>query len=324
MRNSKIISVAPMMDWTDSHCRYFMRLLNPNILLYSEMITAEALLYGNAKKYLHFNNEEHPIALQLGGSDPCKLKQSAILAEDEGYDEVNLNIGCPSERVQKGSFGACLMAEPNLVADCVDGMTNAVEIPISVKTRIGIDNNDSYEFLSNFIKTVSEAKCSKFIIHARKAILSGLSPKDNRSIPPLNYERVFQIKSDFEHLSIILNGGIKTIDDCKDNLKKLDGVMIGRHAYHNPWFLHELKSLNESTKDDQINRDDIIERMYPYIQDQLNKGTQLNHITRHMLGLYKNEPGARSWRRYLSTHAHHSDAGIEVLQNALKILPKVA
>ena len=324
MKNSKIISIAPMMDWTDSHCRYFMRLLNPDILLYSEMITAEALLHGSAKKYLHFNNKEHPVALQLGGSNPYKLKQSAILAEQEGYDEINLNIGCPSERVQKGSFGACLMEDPNLVADCVDAMINAVDIPISVKTRIGIDDYDSYEFLYNFIKIVSETGCSKFIIHARKAILSGLSPKENRSIPPLNYDRVYRIKSDFKHLHITLNGGIKNLDDCKKNLNILDGVMIGRHAYHQPWFLHELKLLDESAKYDQLKREDVIELMYPYIQDQLNQGNHLKHITRHMLGLYKNQPGARSWRRYLSTHAHNSDAGIEVLQNALKILPKAA
>ena len=320
MISTKIISVAPMMDWTDTHCRYFLRLLNQDIFLYTEMITAEALLFGDKNNHLKFNEEEHPIALQLGGSDPNKMRQAAKMAADFGYDEINLNIGCPSDRVQQGSFGACLMAKPDLVAECVSSIIDSVDIPVTVKTRIGIDDLDSYDFLRHFVDRVVESGCNRFIIHARKAILSGLSPKENRTIPPLNYERVYRLKSDYKHLHISLNGGINNLNDCKDHLALLDGVMIGRFAYHQPWFLHELKDLSSSCQKDHFSREDIVDKMCFYIESQMKLGVKLNHITRHMLGLYSGQPGARAWRRYLSTHAHLEGAGIEVLQNAKKKL----
>jgi len=324
MQFNKIFSVAPMMDWTDSHCRYFMRLLNPNILLYTEMITANALLFGNKSKYLQYNYEEHPIALQLGGSDPSMMKQAAMMGKDYGYDEINLNIGCPSDRVKQGSFGACLMAKPKLVAECTNAIIEAVDIPVTIKTRIGIDDLDSYDFLCNFIETVAASGCTRFIIHARKAILSGLSPKENRSIPELNYDRVYRLKSDYENLHITINGGINSVKACEEHLALLDGVMIGRHAYHQPWFLHELGQLNVSHKKKMTTREDIIEKMYSYIESQMKIGVKLKHITRHMLGLFAGQPGARAWRKHLSTHAHLEGAGIEVLQNARKKLSQAA
>lgn len=320
MISTKIFSVAPMMDWTDTHCRYFMRLLNSNILLYTEMITADALLFGDKSKHLKYNDEEHPIALQLGGSDPEKLKQAAIIAAACGYDEINLNIGCPSDRVQQGSFGACLMAKPELVSECISAIIDSVDIPVTIKTRIGIDDLDSYDFLRHFIDNVVESGCNRFIIHARKAILSGLSPKENRTIPPLNYERVYRLKSDYEHLHISVNGGINSLDDCKKHLALLDGVMIGRFAYHQPWFLYELRALTNSCQKEPLTREDIVDKMCIYIESQIKLGVKLNHITRHMLGLYSGQPGARAWRRYLSTHAHIEGAGIEVLQDAKKKL----
>ena len=324
MQFNKIFSVAPMMDWTDSHCRYFMRLLNPNILLYTEMITANALLFVNKSKYLQYNYEEHPIALQLGGSDPSMMKQAAMMGKDYGYDEINLNIGCPSDRVKQGSFGACLMAKPKLVAECTNAIIEAVDIPVTIKTRIGIDDLDSYDFLCNFIETVAASGCTRFIIHARKAILSGLSPKENRSIPELNYDRVYRLKSDYKNLHITINGGINSVKACEEHLALLDGVMIGRHAYHQPWFLHELGQLNVSHKKKMTTREDIIEKMYSYIESQMKIGVKLKHITRHMLGLFAGQPGARAWRKHLSTHAHLEGAGIEVLQNARKKLSQAA
>jgi len=313
-----------MMDWTDAHCRYFMRLLNPNIRLYTEMIVADALIYGKAKHLLRFHSAEHPVVLQLGGNDPKKLKDAAIMGANEGYDEINLNVGCPSNRVQSGSFGACLMAQPHLVADCVGSIMSSVKVPVSVKTRIGIDDFDCYDFLCNFIETVSAAGCDTFIIHARTAILSGLSPKENRSIPPLNYERVYQLKADYEYLRIVINGGINNLTDCQSHLKVLDGIMIGRHAYHHPWFLSEIRGLFSNSQQTTVSREELIESMFPYIESQLRLGVKLKTITRHMLGLFACQPGAKAWRRYLSMHAYKKNAGIEVLQEAVRKIPKAA
>ena len=314
-----------MMDWTDRHCRYFMRLLSPGVHLYTEMLTAAALCHGDAAALLKFDQREHPVALQLGGSDVSMMARAAKLGADAGYDEININIGCPSDRVQSGAFGACLMAKSQLVADCVAAAKEAVGIPVTVKTRIGIDDQDSFAFLRDFIATVSDAGCGTFIVHARKAILSGLSPKDNRRIPPLNYARVYAVKKTFPELHIVLNGGVTTVEQCIDHLKIVDGVMIGREAYQHPWFLHELEQA--IIADDPIGplaREQLIEDMYPYIEEQLRSGVPLNCITRHLFGLFAGQPGARAWRRYLSEHAHQPGAGIEVLQRALGQLPQVA
>ena len=319
------ISVAAMMDWTDRHCRYFMRLLSPGVFLYTEMVTAAALCHGDAAALLQFDPSEHPLALQLGGSDPATMARSAKMAADAGYDEININIGCPSDRVQSGAFGACLMANPQIVADCVAAAREAVKIPVTVKTRIGIDDHDSFEFLQDFIATVAAAGCELFIVHARKAILSGLSPKDNRRVPPLNYGRVHAIKKAFPDLTIILNGGITTIAQGRQQLAMVDGVMIGRQAYQQPWFLFELaRSMQANDVARKSGREQVIERMYPYIEQQLSSGVPLKSITRHLFGLFAGQPGARAWRRYLSEHAHRSGAGIEVLKRALEQLPRAA
>lgn len=319
------ISVAPMMDWTDRHCRYFMRLLSPGVQLYTEMVTTAALCHGDAATLLQFDPSEHPLALQLGGSDPATMARAAKMGADAGYDEININIGCPSDRVQSGAFGACLMAKPKLVGDCVAAARDAVDIPVTVKTRIGIDDHDSFEFLQDFVATVAAAGCELFVVHARKAILSGLSPKDNRRIPPLNYDRVYEIKRAFPDLTIVLNGGITTIEQCRQQLEMVDGVMIGRKAYQQPWFLFELEQAMRA-KDTvrQVEREQIIEQMYPYIEKQLRADVPLKRITRHLFGLFAGQAGARAWRRYLSEHAHQSGAGIEVLQRALAQLPRAA
>jgi tRNA-dihydrouridine synthase A len=315
--NSHRFCIAPMMDWTDKHCRYFHRLLTKQALLYTEMVTAGALIHGDSRRYLSFNPEEHPVALQLGGSDPHELATCAKMAEDAGYDEVNLNIGCPSERVQNGRFGACLMLEPELVAECVSEMSAKVAIPVTVKTRIGVDNNDSYAALVNFIQLLAQAGCHTFIIHARKAWLSGLSPKQNRDIPPLRYDVVVQLKNDCPDLNIIINGGITGLDDAKTFLTQVDGVMLGREAYHNPYLLAYVDSELFGEKVDIANRIDIVERLLPYIDTQLNKGHRLNNISRHILGLFNGLPGARSWRRHLSENAAKPDASTRILREAL-------
>ena len=314
----KYISVAPMMDWTDRHCRYFMRLLNPDIRLFTEMIVVEALLHGDHRKLLNYDQSEHPVALQLGGNDPEKMKKAATIGVKAGFDEININVGCPSDRVKSGSFGACLMAKPKLIGNCIQSIMSAVDSPVSVKTRIGIDDLDNYEFLQNFVGIVSESGCTTFIIHARKAILTGLSPKKNLSIPPLNYDRVYQLKSEFNHLNIILNGGLNSIKDCLEHLTVLDGIMIGRHAYRNPWFLKEIYNAILNNQTLEMSRQDVVERMYPYIESQLSKGVKLNHITRHMLGLFSSQPRAKLWRSYISEHSKREKAGIEVLENAFK------
>lgn len=317
MSHTHLISVAPMMDCTDRHDRYFLRLLAPNILLYSEMITASALHHGDANYLLQFNREEHPIALQLGGSDTALLTQAARLGEEAGYDEINLNVGCPSARVKSGQFGACLMMQPDLVARCVQAMRKAVSLPVTVKCRIGVDDHDSYEALTQFIRLVSNAGCDTFIIHARKAWLSGLSPKENRHIPPLQYEVVYQLKRDFPHLTIIINGGIKSVDEIKAHLVHVDGVMIGREAYANPYFLTELQQTFYPATS-VISRHESVQKMIPYIHEQLKHGVRLSAISRHMLGLYQGLPGARQWRRYLSQHAHLPGADAAVVEEAAK------
>jgi len=322
---NKKIYIAPMMDWTDRHCRYFMRVLSPHARLYTEMVTATALQFGDTARLLRFDSSEHPVALQVGGSDPQMMAHAARVGEEAGFDEININVGCPSDRVQSGQFGACLMASPERVAQCVETMRSVCEIPITIKTRIGIDNDDSYEFLRNFIAVNVDAGCTTYIVHARKAILSGLSPKENRSVPPLNYPRVYRLKKEFPALRIILNGGVTSIDDCHQHLQHVDGVMIGRQAYHQPWFLTELEQeFCGSSAAAVMTREDVVRQMLPYIEQELGDGAQLKHITRHLLGLFAGQPGARAWRRYLSEHAHLPGAGIEVLQFALAKLPKAA
>ena len=291
------ISVAPMMDWTTKDYRYFARLFNPNVVLYTEMVTTGALLHGDAKRHLDYHQQEHPLVLQLGGSDPQELAQCTKMAEDWGYDEVNLNVGCPSDRVQNGKIGACLMAEPELVADCISTMQNAVKIPVHVKHRIGIDDMDSYEEMLHFVDTVAKTGCTHFVVHARIAILKGLSPKENREVPPLRYEDVYRLKQDRPHLTIEINGGIKTYAETIEHLKHVDGVMIGREAYHNPYLLAELGQLWDL---EAPNRFEIMQQMLPYIEKRLASGAPMSIISRHILGLFQNLPGARKWRQALS------------------------
>lgn len=309
--------VAPMMDWTDRHCRYFHRLISRHALLYTEMVTTGALIHGDHHRFLQFNNEEHPLAFQLGGSNSRELALCAKMIEDYGYDEVNLNVGCPSDRVQNGRFGACLMLEPELVADCVAAMCAAVSIPVTVKSRIGVDDKDSYEELALFVEKVANAGCKRFIVHARKALLTGLSPKQNREVPPLNYGRVRQLKTDFPQLEIIINGGIASLDQAETLLQELDGVMIGREAYQNPYFLAEVDKRIFNAAGPPRSRHEIMDLLLQYIQEQLHNGVRLNSVIRHVLGLFHGEPGARAWRRHLSENATGLNAGIKVVQDAL-------
>lgn len=302
------LSVAPMMDWTDRHCRVFHRQITRHTWLYTEMVTTGALLYGDVARHLDFSAEEHPVALQLGGSEPADLAKSAKLGEQWGYDEINLNCGCPSERVQKGAFGACLMAEPQLVADCVKAMRDAVAIDVTVKHRIGIDEVQSYDFVRDFVGTIADAGCATFIVHARNAILKGLSPKENREIPPLKADYAYQLKRDFPHLEIIINGGIKTLDEIDAHLRHVDGVMLGREAYHNPYLMASFDARYYEDGAASKSRLEVLQAMLPYIRAQLARrdsahaggGPRLNSITRHMLGLMAGMPGARGFRQTLS------------------------
>lgn len=312
-------SVAPMLDWTTRHCRYFHRQFSRHALLYTEMITTGAIIHAKYD-HLEFSLTENPVALQLGGSDPIQLAQCAKMAEMRGYHEINLNVGCPSDRVQNGMFGACLMAKADLVAHCVKAMQAVVNIPITVKTRIGIDEFDSYEFLCDFVQKIHEAGCQEFIIHARKAWLSGLSPKENREIPPLNYERVYQLKRDFPHLLISINGGIKTIDEMQQHLKYVDGVMVGREAYQNPSLLGYIDQALFDPTSPIISAKEAVEKMFPYIETQLSQGAYLNHIVRHMLGAFQHCKGARQWRRHLSENAHKTGADLKVVEVALSFV----
>ncbi|WBY01769.1 tRNA dihydrouridine(20/20a) synthase DusA [Ramlibacter tataouinensis] len=297
------LCVAPMMDWTDRHCRYFHRLLSRHALLYTEMVTAGALLHGDVPRHLDFLPEEHPVALQLGGSEPAELAQCARLGQQWGYDEINLNCGCPSERVQRGAFGACLMAEPALVADCVKAMVDAVAVPVTVKHRIGIDQEERYGFVRDFVGTVAEAGCRVFIVHARNAWLKGLSPKENREVPPLRYEVVHRLKREFPHLQIVVNGGIAESGQVHEQLAQLDGVMVGREAYHNPWWLASWEHDFFGAEPLARSRDDVEAAMADYMARQAREhGTPWSAIARHMLGLRNGLPGARRWRQVWSDH----------------------
>jgi tRNA-dihydrouridine synthase A len=292
-----------MMDWTDRHCRFFHRLLSTQALLYTEMVTTGALLHGNIPRHLQFNPQEHPVALQLGGSDATELAQCARLGQEWGYDEINLNCGCPSERVQRGSFGACLMAEPQLVADCVKAMVDAVTVPVTVKHRIGIDQGEDYGFVRDFVGAVSEAGCRVFAVHARNAWLRGLSPKENREVPPLRYATVHRLKSDFPHLVFSINGGITTGGQVRDQLAQLDGVMVGREAYHNPWWLASWDVDFYGAPDRGLTRETVEAQMADYmVREAQAHGTPWSVVARHMLGLRNGLPGARRWRQVWSDH----------------------
>jgi tRNA-dihydrouridine synthase A len=315
MRIDRRFCIAPMLDWTDRHCRYLLRLMFSRALLYTEMVTAAAVIHGNRDRLLAFSEFERPVALQLGGSDAAAMAFAAEQGQRYGYDEININVGCPSDRVQSGMFGACLMKSPQIVAASVSAMRSAVDIPVTVKTRIGVDEHDDYDFLKRFVETVAAAGCQTFIIHARKAWLRGLSPKENREIPPLQYERVYRLKEDFPDLEIILNGGISSADDVIGHLRKVDGVMIGRCAYQEPYALADVPRLLFDAL--LPSRDEVVYRYIEYIERQLELGVYLKHMTRHMLGLYQGLPGAKAWRRYLSEHACRAGAGIDVVRTAL-------
>lgn len=315
---NRLISVAPMMKCTDRHDRYFLRLIAPHILLYTEMITTGALLHGDYQRLLAFDPLEHPVALQLGGSNPDELARCARMGEEAGYDEINLNVGCPSDRVKSGRFGACLMLDPPLVADCIAAMQSVVRVPVTVKCRIGVDYQDSYEDLTRFVQLISQAGCQVFIIHARKAWLNGLSPRQNREVPPLCYDVVHQVKQDFPHLTIVINGGIKTVIDIKEQLQVVDGIMIGREAYSNPYWLADIEKNFFPTETTLLKRQQVIEKLIPYIDTQLKNNIKLSGITRHLSGLFQGQSGARKWRRYLSETAHRPGAGTQILMEALQ------
>jgi tRNA-dihydrouridine synthase A len=309
------LSVAPMLDWTDKHCRYFYRLMSKKTVLYTEMVTTGAILRGKGD-YLSYNDAEHPLVLQLGGSDVKSMTECAKMAEQRGYDEININVGCPSDRVQNGRFGACLMAEPQLVAECVNEMQSATNVPVTVKSRIGIDDLDSYEFLHTFIEQVSAAGCEHFIIHARKAWLTGLSPKQNRDVPPLDYQRVYQIKKDFLNLNISINGGIKSFNEANEHLQHIDGVMIGREIYSSPYMLATADSEIYNTTNQILTRSQIVALMVPYINENVRNGSKASHVLRHMLGLCNGLSGARQFRRHISECANKDGADGQVLLDA--------
>ncbi|MDY6946533.1 MAG: tRNA dihydrouridine(20/20a) synthase DusA [Pseudomonadota bacterium] len=323
LSEARKVSVAPMMDYTDRHCRFFLRLLSPSALLYTEMLTSAALVRGDGARLLTYDNAEHPVALQLGGSDPKELALAARMGEQAGYDEVNLNCGCPSDRVQSGRFGACLMGEPALVAECVSAMRAVVSVPVTVKCRIGIEPmpqaSDEFEFLRHFITTVAAAGCDVFVVHARKAILKGLSPKENREIPPLKYELVSELRAEFPKLTFVLNGGIRTVEDVQTHLQTFDGVMIGREAYSNPYLLARLhQAIVDPTWNPQ--REQVIEQFADYVRARLAEGHRLRSMVKHVQGLYAGLPRVRSWRRYISEGAGRPTAGAELLLDALRIV----
>src|SRR5579862_6015313 len=310
------VSVAPMMDWTDRHCRSLHRVISRHTWLYTEMVTTGALLHGDVPRHLAFTPHEAPVALQLGGSEPDDLARSAKLGEQWGYDEINLNCGCPSERVQRGAFGACLMNEPQLVADCVKAMRDAVSIPVTVKHRIGVDEVEDYSFVRDFVGTIADAGCNVFIVHARNAILKGLSPKENREIPPLKYDYAYQLKRDFPQLEIIINGGIKTLDEVETHLQHVDGVMLGREAYHNPYVLAEVDRRFYGADSSAPSREDIEAQLIDYARHELARGTYLGAVTRHALGLYRGVAGARGWRRVLSDNRRLAKGDLTIFDEA--------
>ena len=309
-----------MMDWTDRHDRFFLRLLSKHAVLYTEMVTTGALIHGDQKRHLDYNQEEHPVALQLGGSSPEDLATSAKLADQWGYDEINLNVGCPSDRVQNGSFGACLMAEPQLVRDCMSAIRNTTDVPATVKHRIGIDDTDSYESMRDFVCTVAESGVDIFIVHARKAILKGLSPKENREIPPLQYDKVYRLKEEHPELKIIINGGITAIDECSQHLEKVDGVMVGRSAYQTPFVLAEVDRAFYDPKAAIPTRKEVLQEYIEYAEAQMTQGAYLGALTRHTLGLFQGERGAKAYRRYISENAHKKGNGPEIMQIAMDLV----
>ncbi|HEX4894773.1 MAG TPA: tRNA dihydrouridine(20/20a) synthase DusA [Solimonas sp.] len=309
--------VAPMMDWTDRHCRYFLRRISRHARLYTEMVTTPALIHGARNRLLKFDDSEHPVALQLGGSDIGELEQCTALGEKWGYDEVNLNCGCPSDRVQEGRFGACLMREPEHVAAAIRAMRRSTKLPVTVKHRIGVDDSEDYVFMRRFVETIAAEGCEVFIVHARKAWLKGLSPKENREIPPLQYELVHRLKQDFPQLTIVINGGLKTLDDCSAHLPALDGVMLGREVYDNPYLLAEVDARLFGDTHPVPSRQEVLASLFPYVERELAAGTHLNHITRHILGLFRGQPGGRAFRRTLSEGLAHGAVGIELLEDAL-------
>lgn len=318
---SRKVSCAPMLDWTDRHFRYLMRLVSRHMWLYSEMVTTGAILYGNnTERFLGFSAAEHPLALQLGGSEPDELGKCSKIVEEFGYDEVNLNVGCPSDRVQSGRFGACLMAEPGLVAECIQAMIESVSIPVSIKTRIGIDHNDDYEQLQRLVEKVKQTGCRQFIIHARKAWLDGLNPKENRDIPPLRYDFVYQLKHENPELEIIINGGITSLAAMQQHLEQVDGVMIGREAYHNTYLMSAVDQIFYGEQPNTLRRRQIIRQYADYVERQLSNGVPLNHMTRHVLGLVHGCQGARAFRRLISENAHKKSQGPELLLQAADLL----
>ncbi|NMT64652.1 tRNA dihydrouridine(20/20a) synthase DusA [Marinobacter orientalis] len=319
---SRRFCVAPMMDWTTSHYRYLARQLSRHALLYTEMVTTGALIHGDTARFLRHHPAEYPLALQLGGSNPQELAHCAALAEQYGFDEVNLNVGCPSDRVQNNMIGACLMAHPDKVAEGVRAMVAATSLPVTVKHRIGINGRESWEDLCEFIEKVSEAGCQTFIVHARIAVLEGLSPKENRDIPPLKYDWVYHLKARYPHLEIIINGGIRTFDECRDHLEHTDGVMLGREAYHNPWLLAGVDAEFFGQPGPAQSRHDVLRAVLPFIQDELDRGVYLSHISRHLMGLFHGQPGGRQFRRYLSENAHRPGSGIEVIEQAMARVPE--
>ena len=324
LSGARRFTIAPMMEWSDRHCRYFWRGLTEHAVLYTEMVTSGAIIHAGAERFLPFNTHEQPLALQLGGSDPADLARCAKIAEDWGYDEVNLNCGCPSDRVQNGMIGAILMAHPQRVADCIKAMQDACDIPVTVKHRIGIDDMEDYDGMLNFVDTVAATGCKTFIVHARKAWLQGLSPKENRDVPPLQYEMVYQLKRERPELEIIINGGIADLDASDTHLQHVDGVMLGRAAYQNPYLLVEVdqRYYAEQSSNIAINktRDQALLDFFPYIEEQLSQGTYLHHMTRHILGLFQGQPGAKLFRRHISQNAHKKGAGIEVVQQAFQFI----
>ncbi len=318
------VSIAPMMKRTDRHYRHMMRLISCETLLYTEMVTSKAIIFGKREKLLGYSDVEHPIALQLGGDNPEELAQAAKIGVEEwGYDEINLNVGCPSDRVQNGNFGAALMARPEIVAECVVAMKNTVSVPVTVKHRIGIDDIDKYEDMHRFVSIVQESGCKRFSVHARKAWLEGLNPKQNREIPPLRYDDVYRLKDDFPHLTVEMNGGIKTLDAMQEHLEKLDAVMIGRAAYDNPYMFGRVDSRFYGKDDLGLSRHEIVESMYPYIEDWLAKGGRLNQVTRHMMNLFVGRPRGKLWRRNLTIEGPKDGAGIQVLKDALALVPDI-
>ncbi len=315
----RIVSVAPMMDCTDRHDRFFLRLISKNVMLYSEMIATKSAIHGDRKKILSYSPEEKPLALQVGGSDKKELSEVAKIAEDMGYDEININLGCPSKKVQKNKFGACLMKEPNLVSECINEMVNSCKIPVTAKTRIGFDDTEDFDYLNKFVLKIKESGCKTFIIHARKAILKGLTPKQNLNIPKLNYEMVYKIKKENPDLEIIINGGISKIDEIKNHLKICNGVMIGRAIYQNPYFLTDIEKEIFNVKNNPT-REEIAEQLLKYLEKEVKLGTKVNHIMRHAVGLYHGQPGSKNWKRYLSDNMMARDSDFQKAKHIMTVV----